>query len=37
LKIPCDWLLRMRFNPFYEYLERRTIQWEEDANRRPSS
>jgi alpha-beta hydrolase superfamily lysophospholipase len=37
LKIPCDWLLRMRYNPFYDYLERRTIKWVEDANRLPSS
>ena len=30
LKIPYDWLLRLRHNPFYDYLERRTIDWLED-------
>ena len=29
LKIPGDWLLRMRYNPFYDYLERRTLEWME--------
>ena len=32
LKIPYDWLLRMRYNPFYDYLERRTMQWLEDVH-----
>ena len=27
LKIPSDWLLRLRHNPFYDYLEARTSQW----------
>lgn len=27
LKIPYDWLLRLRHNPFYGYLEQRTLQW----------
>lgn len=27
LKIPYDWLLRLRHNPFYDYLETRTSQW----------
>jgi alpha-beta hydrolase superfamily lysophospholipase len=31
LKIPEDWLLRMRYNPFYSYLEQRTIDWVETA------
>jgi hypothetical protein len=31
LKIPEDWLLRMRYNPFYTYLEQRTIDWVETA------
>lgn len=27
LKIPYDWLVRLRHNPFYEYLETRTVAW----------
>ncbi len=27
LQFPSDWLLRLRFNPFYDYLEARTIEW----------
>lgn len=27
LQIPADWLLRLRHNPFYAYLERRSIEW----------
>jgi hypothetical protein len=27
LRIPSDWLLRLRHNPFYDYLERRTVDW----------
>ncbi len=27
LKIPTDWLLRLRYNPFYDYLEDRTLNW----------
>jgi alpha-beta hydrolase superfamily lysophospholipase len=27
LKFPADWLLRLRYNPFYRLLEERTIQW----------
>ena len=29
LKIPADWLLRMRYNPFYTFLERRSLAWVE--------
>ena len=29
LKIPADWLLRLRYNPFYEFLERRSLDWVE--------
>lgn len=25
--LPSDWLLRMRYNPFYDYLEKRVIDW----------
>ena len=27
LLFPSDWLLRLRHNPFYELLERRTLEW----------
>ena len=27
LKIPENWLLRMRYNPFYSYLEERVLGW----------
>jgi alpha-beta hydrolase superfamily lysophospholipase len=27
LKIPEDWLLRMRYNPFYSYMEERVMDW----------
>jgi pimeloyl-ACP methyl ester carboxylesterase len=27
LRIPADWLLRQRYNPFYPYVERRVLQW----------
>ncbi|TNF49361.1 alpha/beta fold hydrolase, partial [bacterium] len=27
---PADWLLRIRSNPFYDYLETRTLQWVEN-------
>ena len=33
LKIPESWLLRMRYNPFYTYLESRVINWLEDAGK----
>jgi esterase/lipase len=29
LKIPPDWLLRLRSNPFYEFLEHRSLDWVE--------
>jgi alpha-beta hydrolase superfamily lysophospholipase len=31
LKIPEDWLLRMRYNPFYSYLEERVLDWVDRA------
>jgi alpha-beta hydrolase superfamily lysophospholipase len=31
LKLPSDWLLRLRYNPFYDYLERRVLEWVDDA------
>jgi hypothetical protein len=27
LKISSDWLLRLRYNPFYDFMERRVIEW----------
>ena len=30
LKIPSDWLLRLRHNPFYDFLETRAIGWMND-------
>ena len=27
LKLPSDWLLRLRYNPFYAFLERRVLDW----------
>lgn len=32
LKIPAQWLLRLRHNPFYDYQERRVLEWIEGAN-----
>lgn len=33
LRIPGDWLLRLRYNPFYPYLERRMLEWMEGVSR----
>jgi hypothetical protein len=33
LQFPSDWLLRLRHNPFYDFLEARTIEWIDNANR----
>ena len=27
LRIPDDWMLRIRYNPFYKFLETRTLDW----------
>jgi alpha-beta hydrolase superfamily lysophospholipase len=32
LKIPADWLLRLRHNPFYDFLERRSLAWVEGSS-----
>lgn len=32
LQIPSDWMLRLRYNPFYDYLERRMIDWVNDSS-----
>ncbi|MFE8033434.1 alpha/beta hydrolase [Thiohalocapsa marina] len=34
LKIPAQWLLRLRHNPFYDYQERRVLSWIDEASRR---
>lgn len=34
LKISYDWLVRLRYNPFYGFLESRTLQWIESAGNR---
>jgi len=31
LKIPADWMLRLRYNPFYDYLESRMLEWVDKA------
>jgi len=35
LKIPSDWLLRLRHNPFYELLEASAVEWIERAGEIP--
>ena len=32
LRFPSDWLLRLRHNPFYDYLEARVLDWVEEAS-----
>ncbi len=32
LKVPAQWLLRLRHNPFYDYQEQRVLTWIEQAN-----
>jgi alpha-beta hydrolase superfamily lysophospholipase len=32
LTIPSDWMFRLRYNPFYDYLEHRTLEWIINAN-----
>ena len=27
LEFPASWLMRLRYNPFYDYLEQRTVDW----------
>lgn len=36
LKLPADWFLRLRYNPFYAYLEARVLAWIERADERRS-
>ena len=32
MQIPADWMLRLRFNPFYDYMESHALDWIENAN-----
>jgi alpha-beta hydrolase superfamily lysophospholipase len=34
LKIPYDWLFRLRHNPFYDFLESRVLKWMSNTNDR---
>ena len=34
LKVRGDWFLRLRYNPFYAYLERRSVAWMDAAGGR---
>jgi hypothetical protein len=27
LRLPPEWLLRLRYNPFYSYLQESTLDW----------
>jgi hypothetical protein len=31
-RLSADWLIRLRNNPFYDYLERRAVGWVEGNN-----
>lgn len=35
LKIPGEWLLRLRYNPFYTYMQTRVLKWLDDADSGP--
>ncbi len=32
LQFPSDWLMRLRHNPFYAFLEKRALEWIDNAN-----
>ena len=32
LQLSPGWLIRLRYNPFYDYLEQRVVEWIEAAN-----
>jgi hypothetical protein len=34
LKVPAQWLLRLRHNPFYDYQEQRIVDWIDESNAR---
>ena len=31
LKIPGEWLLRLRYNPFFDYMQMRIVEWLNEA------
>jgi hypothetical protein len=33
LRLSSDWLLRLRFNPFYDYMQGRTLDWIDKTGR----
>lgn len=33
LQIPADWMLRLRYNPFYDYLEKRMLEWIDNTSK----
>ncbi len=33
LKFPASWLLRLRYNPFYDFLENRVIEWMDEGTK----
>jgi alpha-beta hydrolase superfamily lysophospholipase len=35
LALPADWLLRIRYNPFYDFLEARLLDWLEEVGGTP--
>jgi alpha-beta hydrolase superfamily lysophospholipase len=35
LALPADWLLRIRYNPFYDFLEARLLDWLEEVDGTP--
>lgn len=37
LRIPATWLLRLRYNPFYPYMETRVLRWLDQAGAHPRS
>jgi hypothetical protein len=37
LKLPASWLLRLRHNPFYDYQQRRVLDWIDRASQPSSS
>ncbi len=32
LRFPADWVIRVRHNPFYDFLETRALEWVDEAN-----
>jgi alpha-beta hydrolase superfamily lysophospholipase len=36
LRLPADWLLRLRYNPIYDYLEERSLHWIDTPHEGPA-